>query len=82
VHDMVHDWHAHDMVLISTEIYTRTCCASQVHDWHAAAAPMLYWEAYNQSGGLWRPRLVMTIHNLGKGLDYLVVTIHSLGKGH
>jgi len=46
--------------------HTRVCVHAhmQVHDWHAAAAPMLYWEAYNQSGGLWRPRLVMTIHNL------------------
>eukprot|EP00967_Tisochrysis_lutea_P093609 scaffold135571_cov22-Tisochrysis_lutea.AAC.1 len=36
----------------------------KVHDWHAAAASMLYWEAYNKTGGLWRPRMVMTIHNL------------------
>ena len=30
---------------------------------HAAAAAMLYWECYN-SIGLWRPRLMLTIHNL------------------
>ncbi|KAF5835110.1 soluble starch synthase [Dunaliella salina] len=36
----------------------------QVHDWHAAATSMLYWEVYNKGGSLWRPRMVMTIHNL------------------
>ncbi|KAJ9511770.1 hypothetical protein QJQ45_022625 [Haematococcus lacustris] len=35
----------------------------QVHDWHAAAVPLLYWEAYHAEG-LWRPRIVLTIHNL------------------
>lgn len=35
----------------------------QVHDWHAAAVPMLYWQVYHNEG-LWRPRLVLTIHNM------------------
>lgn len=35
----------------------------QVHDWHAAAVPLIYWEAYH-GDGLWRPRMVLTIHNL------------------
>lgn len=35
----------------------------QLHDWHAAPAALIYWEAYAQHG-LWRPRLVLTIHNL------------------
>lgn len=34
----------------------------QVHDWHAAPAAMLFWEAY--SSRLWRPRIVLTIHNM------------------
>ncbi|KAK3279313.1 hypothetical protein CYMTET_12794, partial [Cymbomonas tetramitiformis] len=33
------------------------------HDWHTAATGMLYWDVYNPMG-LWRPQLVMTIHNL------------------
>lgn len=35
----------------------------QLHDWHAAAVSMLYWERYNNEG-LWRPRVVLTIHNM------------------
>ena len=35
----------------------------QLHDWHAAAASLLYWECYHNEG-LWRPRLMLTIHNL------------------
>lgn len=35
----------------------------QLHDWHAAAAAMLHWEV-THGEGLWRPRLVLTIHNL------------------
>lgn len=35
----------------------------QLHDWHAAAAALLYWECYH-GAGLWRPRVVLTIHNM------------------
>jgi len=35
----------------------------QLHDWHAAAAALLYWAVYHETG-LWRPRVVLTIHNL------------------
>jgi glycogen synthase len=35
----------------------------QLHDWHAAAAALLYWECYH-SDGLWKPRVMLTIHNL------------------
>ena len=35
----------------------------QLHDWHAAAAALLFWECYH-GAGLWRPRMVLTIHNM------------------
>ena len=35
----------------------------QLHDWHAAAASMLYWQCYHNEG-LWRPRIMLTIHNM------------------
>jgi starch synthase len=35
----------------------------QLHDWHAAAASMLYWQCYHDEG-LWRPRIMLTIHNM------------------
>ena len=34
----------------------------QLHDWHAAAAALLYWEAYHHAG-LYKPRVMLTIHN-------------------
>lgn len=34
----------------------------QLHDWHAAAAALLYWECYHHSG-LYKPRVMLTIHN-------------------
>lgn len=34
-----------------------------LHEWQTAAASMLYWEVYSQLG-LYRPRVVLTIHNL------------------
>lgn len=34
-----------------------------LHEWQTAAVSMLYWEVYSQLG-LYRPRVVLTIHNL------------------
>eukprot|EP00879_Flechtneria_rotunda_P011073 GHRR01011570.1.p1 GENE.GHRR01011570.1~~GHRR01011570.1.p1 ORF type:complete len:636 (+),score=228.04 GHRR01011570.1:282-2189(+) len=34
-----------------------------LHEWQTSAAAMLYWEVYSQLG-LYRPRVVLTIHNL------------------
>ena len=34
-----------------------------VHEWQAAAAAMLYWEVYT-GAGLWKPRVMLTIHNM------------------
>eukprot|EP00775_Hariotina_reticulata_P004742 gene4742-4992_t len=34
-----------------------------LHEWQTSAAAMLYWEVYSQMG-LYRPRVVLTIHNL------------------
>jgi starch synthase len=34
-----------------------------VHEWQASAAAMLYWEVY-AGAGLWRPRVMLTIHNM------------------
>eukprot|EP00878_Enallax_costatus_P007835 GHUV01008200.1.p1 GENE.GHUV01008200.1~~GHUV01008200.1.p1 ORF type:complete len:443 (+),score=115.21 GHUV01008200.1:311-1639(+) len=34
-----------------------------LHEWQTAAAAMLYWEVYSQLG-LYRPRVVLTVHNL------------------
>lgn len=34
-----------------------------VHEWQACAAAMLFWDVYS-GDGLWKPRIVMTIHNM------------------
>lgn len=34
-----------------------------LHEWHTAVVGLLYWDMYHQMG-LYRPRLVLTIHNM------------------
>lgn len=34
-----------------------------IHEWQTCAAALLYWEVYNPAG-LWRPRVVLTVHNM------------------
>lgn len=39
-----------------------------LHEWQCAAAAMLYWEVYHLEG-LWKPRVMLTIHNLANSGD-------------
>ena len=38
------------------------------HDWSTAGAAQAYWDSYHLYG-LWRPKVVFTIHNAEYGLD-------------
>lgn len=38
------------------------------HDWSTAGVAQAYWNGWNQYG-LWRPKVVFTIHNAEYGLD-------------
>jgi starch synthase len=56
------------MVLCRAALEYLRCSGQQphilhLHEWQTAAASMLYWEVYSQMG-LYRPRVVLTIHNL------------------
>ena len=38
------------------------------HDWSTAGTAQAYWDGYHQFG-LWKPKVVFTIHNAEFGLD-------------